>query len=303
MGNSYNVTESKSIRTGKGKIYSICLINNENRLACCFSDNTIKIFNLITNQCELILIGHTDQVTYTSCLKENCLISSSLDNTIKIWSVFPNNYNCDFTIQAHNEIIYQVIPLSNNRFASCSYDKTIKVWSSIHPYNLIDYMDRNDKPVNSIYQVKNKELLVSCSMEGTKFWSLSTYQVQCIFSEIYSLNSNIIQINENKIILCYQDKIIAINTETYQNELIITDKVIKSFDCLVFLKEDLVISGNDSGNIYMINTREKTINLICEEAHSLMITDLVALNGSRIISGSSDGFIKEWLITFTNKNK
>lgn len=301
MGNK-EIRESKSIRTGKGKIYSICVINN-NRLACCFSDNTIKIFNLITNQCELILIGHTDQVTYISCLKENSLISSSLDNTIKIWSIYNNNYNCDFTLQAHNDVIYQVIPLSNDRFASCSYDKTIKIWSSIYPYSFINYLEKNDKLVNSIYQIKNKELLVSCSMEGTKFWSLTTYQVQCIFSNIYSFNSNIIQINENTIILCYQDKIISINIETYQIELMIIDKVIKSFDCLVYLKEDLLISGNDNGNIYMININEKKINLIYEKAHSLMITDLVSLSDDKIISVSSDGFIKEWIFTFENKNK
>ena len=63
-----------------------CLIVHNNILYSGSSDNTIRAWNLVTNQCIATLQGHTSSVI---CLivHNNILYSGSLDKTIRAWQL------------------------------------------------------------------------------------------------------------------------------------------------------------------------------------------------------------------------
>ena len=63
-------------------------------------DNTIKIWNINTNQCEANLQGHGRRVTSVCTSNNNKYILSGLcDLTIKIWNI--NTNQCEATLRGH----------------------------------------------------------------------------------------------------------------------------------------------------------------------------------------------------------
>ena len=156
-------------------------------------------------QCDITITGHTSEVNYISQLDNNKLISCSIDNTIKIWSITQSSYQCDYTINnAHNWWIYKVISLTNNRIASCSDDKTIKIWNSNNPYNLIKTLNGHTKWVNSIIQLKDKDILISGSDDDNTLrkWNLLTYQCMKIINNVYCcFRNSLLEIDNNRIIV------------------------------------------------------------------------------------------------------
>ena len=70
-----------------------------------------------------------DDITSIIQIKNGKLVSSSNDNTIKIWD--PNyNFQCIQTLTGHKDSIIKIIQLNNGKILSLSKDKTIKLWIS-----------------------------------------------------------------------------------------------------------------------------------------------------------------------------
>jgi WD40 repeat protein len=56
-------------------------------------DNTIKIFNPITGECDIVLSGHTKGVLAITCMPDGKIASSSHDKTVRIWDISEENNN------------------------------------------------------------------------------------------------------------------------------------------------------------------------------------------------------------------
>lgn len=64
----------------------LCLLQlRDGRLASASGDKSIKLWNLITNECLITLIGHSRSVNYIIQFSDDRLISGSGDKTIMIW--------------------------------------------------------------------------------------------------------------------------------------------------------------------------------------------------------------------------
>jgi WD40 repeat protein len=80
--------------------YSIIRIHQSGRIVVVF-DNTIKIFNNMTGKCEMVLVGHTNEILAIAILPDGKIASSSRDKTIRIWDLSLNEnialveYNVD----------------------------------------------------------------------------------------------------------------------------------------------------------------------------------------------------------------
>jgi WD40 repeat protein len=91
---------------------------------------TIKILNLRTGIYDLILDGHTSDVSCVTILSNNSgprLVSGSYDNTIKIWNL--QTGKCDITLEGHSGYIDTIAILPDGRICSGSTDSTLKIWN------------------------------------------------------------------------------------------------------------------------------------------------------------------------------
>lgn len=286
----------KTIYSHKGYVYCLNILR-DGRLASCSDDKSIKIYNKNTFNCEITILGHTDDVFYFVEMKDGFLIScsGSLDKSIRIWSISGNSYKSEYIIEnAHEYFIMKVIILSKNRFGSCSNDKTIKIWNSNPPYNLIKVLTGHQLSVDSIIKLKKRELLVSGSYDKTlRFWNLNSYQCETIMNDISCYNNDsLFEYNKN-ILLIGGENTIKI-ADLQQFKIIQTLKDCRLGDIYSLIKvEDYVLFGCQNGVLGIYNLKNNKIK-IQEHSHSDDIICLKYIKDESFCSGSHDNSIKIW---------
>ena len=166
--------------------------------------------------------AHND-IIYSLCtLKGNRLLSSSADNSLKIWSISDIDLIQIKEIKEHANLVWKVIPLSKERFASCSGDWTVKIWKDDETYKCLSTL-KHYGCVRSILQLRGKETLVTCgyySSTGVSFWDLNTYTRQEVIKGCgIDYSSHMIELSDGNIALSSADKcfpIVIIDSELYQ---------------------------------------------------------------------------------------
>ena len=113
-------------------------------------------------------------------MSDNRLISSSSDNSIKVWTISAEDITLIKEIKEHTDSVYKVIPLSRERIASCSEDKTIRIWKNDETYEHVSTLE-HISCVISMLQLSGQELLISSYGDinslynGLYFWNMNTY--------------------------------------------------------------------------------------------------------------------------------
>ena len=142
----------------------------KDELIACTSGNTIKIFNMVSNERVTTLDEHSKVVTCLENIDENRFASGSYDRTIKIWDA--KNFACLKTVETcHQDVIWCLKMLNSNRIASGS-DKEIKIWD-IESGRCMQTLNGHSGSIYGIICLPNGNL-VSCSDDTTiKVWDLS----------------------------------------------------------------------------------------------------------------------------------
>lgn len=293
------------------------LLLQDGRLASSSSDKTIKVFDLSNDfHCDITLAGHTDRVYFLSQMDNGLLLSCSADHQIKVWSIFLFDYVCEYTIQdAHSDSIYKVIPITNKRIASCSKDQTIKIWSS-DTFMLVKVLEGHTKDVRSILQINSREMLVSGSYEdGTlRFWDLETYQCQSVIKGVYcDTRNSLVQVDDERVLVGYDDKIYIIDINKYRIEREIEDYRVVNFSCFALMKKGTIVCGGNGRTLYLKEDDEEDSfhcdGVLCEfdiesgrflyvqeKAHEDIILTLLKIGDDTIISGSEDTTMQIWKV-------
>ena len=112
------------------QINSLCELTN-NRLVSCSHDNTIKIWNITSNDLNLLstLTNHTSYVYKVIPLTHNRFSSGSSDKTLKIWNS-ESPYEV-ITSLPHDNGIYNLLQLKQKEILiSSTYSTSIDFWDS-----------------------------------------------------------------------------------------------------------------------------------------------------------------------------
>jgi WD40 repeat protein len=103
------------------------LLKNGN-LAAGLANSNIIIYNPSSGSSVTTLRGHTSQINDLILIgSENLLVSSSSDNSIRLWNM--NTNAVKYTLTGHSNQIYGLKQVSSTLFASASSDKTIRLWN------------------------------------------------------------------------------------------------------------------------------------------------------------------------------
>ncbi len=125
---------------------------------------------------------------------------------------------------AHEAIIYKVLFNDNDTIISCSIDGIIKIWKlSEKEYESIKYIDTKDK-IFSILMLYDKQILISCGKNGTKFWNLMNLEKIMNFEELIPKKKNVLyRLSDDKVIIPSEKslgfKIISISERKVINEI------------------------------------------------------------------------------------
>lgn len=273
-------------------VNNLCILS-DGRLASCSDDWSICIYNFEESKVDLKLEGHSKEVTYIFEFKENVLLSSSWDNTVKIWEISGTKYSCIGTLLGHEFCVFKVIGLSNNRICSCSYDNSIKVWDGIN-FCCIETLTQHNDKVTCIIELKNKKHLVSSSEDRTlRFWCNSTYECVKVIDDIYCYSNNsLIEISRSKI-LAGGETLSVIDASTLQLEMKIINSELQFIYAIGEFKDDTVICSINK-SLILINS--DSYNKIDEKVnlHKDYISSFVMVRNAYLITSSADKTIKIW---------
>jgi phospholipase A-2-activating protein len=87
-------------------------------------DKSIIVWNGVTGETELVLMGHEEAVVTLALTASGDIISGSWDKTIRVWS----KGETTAVLRGHNQAVWGVAGLPNGDIWSASADKTIKIW-------------------------------------------------------------------------------------------------------------------------------------------------------------------------------
>ena len=206
----------------------------DNRIASGGDDGNISIssYNLNEKKWKRDIYkkdAHEDKSVNSLCtLSDNRLLSGSSDYSIKVWTVSDVDLTLIRELKGeHTNNVTQVIPLSKECFASCSWDSTVKIWKD-RTYSCHSTLKHdNECWIDSILQLRGKEVLVSCG-DNLTFWDLNNYNQQHNIEEYgVTCSSHMIELSNGNIAISSRKEpypIVIIDSNSYQVKKVIKSK-------------------------------------------------------------------------------
>ena len=296
LNKTFEISQLKLIKSinVNNFVYSISIFPSGNIISVS-SDQSIKIFDINYNLIQNITNTHNNCIIYVDVKDENNFVTCSWDKNIKTWIKNKNRFIINKIIKnAHKDGINKVIYHLNENLISCSHDNTIKIWEKIkNNYQLITILNHSYW-VFSILLLKNKNILISSGLDGTKLWNLNNFELIYYLSEVkcYSWNG-LSEIDNDRIIIGSSDslKIISLLEKKVIKEINIG---LKCPGIRTIKKKEIFLVGGWNKDLMIYKSEDyKCIHTI-KLAHNNCIKGFIELKNDLIASYSGDGIIKIW---------
>ena len=168
-----NFPENEIIFTGhKSWILHALELEEEEKFLTCGRDNTIRLWNILSTKCELVLSEHKENVNYIIQLEESLIASCSSDNTIKVWNIKKiNNFNdSKLSIYDGDLPVFQIEKLKDNCLVSRNESPTMKIWDYLTG-KLVRILEDHYTNVICMKVLKNDNIISGSYDHTAKIWS------------------------------------------------------------------------------------------------------------------------------------
>lgn len=256
------------------EILSVKYIPNEKNGNFLFSsnDNLLKYYNKKNNSIQ-IFEAHSDFIMNIS-IKENLIITSSKDNSIKIWKYTINekgeiDLNLISVLLGHSETVNStdIIIKKNKKLISCCKDGSIKLWNIEKIF---------EKENNDVIEIKESENSIISHKDEVNIIKYSPNE-KLIVSGSY-----------DKTIKIYSNNLNLINTLTGHKRGV-TDLSFSPY-------AKILVSSSSDKTIKLWNLNDYTcLNTFQGHLSTVLKIDFI-YNGTHLISSGGDGLIKIWNI-------
>ena len=229
---------------------------NDNNIASCSNDHSIKIWSITSYKClYTISNGHRSYVLKVISLPLNRIATCAGSSEIKIWNTKP--------------------PYS---------DTPIKV------------LEGHSDSVISLLYIKERDIMLSSSRDDTlHLWNMSTYQCDKVIEGVYCYFTNsLYQIDKDRVIVGGKKSFSIVNIDKCIIEKRIVDESLEYVRCFLKLRDNkTILCGCNNGIFcfYDMNTEQYKIT---NDNHHSSITDLLLIDDNTFLSCSRDSTIKVW---------
>jgi WD40 repeat protein len=112
-------------------VSSVAFSNDGSRVVSGSYDRSVRIWNAVTGECEVVLEGHSDLVTSVAFSNDGSrVVSGSWDKSVRIWNAVTGE--CEVVLEGHSNRVRSVA-FSNDgsRVVSGSGDKSVRIWNAV----------------------------------------------------------------------------------------------------------------------------------------------------------------------------
>ncbi|MCQ2817835.1 MAG: hypothetical protein MJ252_11270 [archaeon] len=142
----------------------------------------LRVVNIPGKEIEYEILNHKDSITYISEMDNGNIITTSNDETIKIWKPVCNTYECQYNLHGHKAPVLKAVEFGGSKIISCSMDKTIKIWSNKEPsFNVLNILSpKEDIGYPTSFHLFSEKV---AGIDSTEYKNdLRAYKMMTIFS-------------------------------------------------------------------------------------------------------------------------
>ncbi|KAG8940627.1 hypothetical protein FRC03_005280, partial [Tulasnella sp. 419] len=260
-------------------------------LATDSNDKKVIIWDSRTGAQIHSLEGHSDAISSVEFSPNSCLIASgSWDNSVRIWNSVTGVLI--HTLNGHTGAVTAVSfsPLGN-MVASGSRDKTVNLWDPVNGSLLRIFDGASSDPYGIRFSPDGTQIVAPSSDSGIIIWDTETGAVQSrlqypdiIFSIAFSPDGTLLAFASGREVIIWDYKSRTISRRLQETAY-----------CVTFSRDGrFIATGRSNGQIVTRDiTSDSQIGIF--NGHTKPVVSLaVSPDGSRIISGSSDGTAAVW---------
>lgn len=274
------------------------------------ADNTIKIWNIKTGLCELILNGHSNGVTFVAKLSETEIVSASgLDSEIRVWNL--STGNCVKLIQTNSHLpmcglvlsSHEIITGSQNISKNRKYgDSTLCIWDlDIGKHRTL----KGHTNTVSCLVKSSDETVISGSWDRTiRVWNWKKdecLETLSIDNDDLSGFNSVVEAHDGKIVCC-DDSTIYIwdRKSTPPRKIQIECEERLPLNAIACLPNGNILSiGGVRSCIWDIESGE----LLNEIANDADLESVLVVDDGRIATGNATGMIDIQAFAFLESNE
>lgn len=278
-------------------ITSIALLS-DGRLCSSSHDNSIFIYNSNTYEADIYIrnihsLNMIVGVSFVCEIAPNIILSCgkklSEKKSIFVWKIEGKNVELIKQIDG-GDYVDKIISLSKEEYAVCNYQGEIRIFSIENDFQLISALQIEDKELNSLIKIKNKEILLTACGETSTIWKFNYLSKEDKLISLKDISiSSVCQMTELKndlIAIGGQGNISIIDYEKMQRiHLISFENESNDYwvDSIMYMDE-LIFCGIGSfstkkGYIYIIEYNDKNEKILYkQQVHEGRITSLCSLN-------------------------
>ena len=279
----------------------IIILLNDKRICSSTNNSNIEIYNEISFKTEISIKAHKNNINHIFQAKNNNIISSSIDKTICITKIFPDNsYTIEQTLSSHLSYVFKCIELRDENLVSCSDDFSLIFWEKHKNYSKI-YTYKNYNKIYDILEVKKNEIVLAQFYDKSLlFLNVNDKSSNKIVSnvDLTGWNNSLFMLN-GTLIVGGHNFIYAVDVSKY--EILGKHELKGNVWSVCKLTEFSVLSGDNYGNIIQWKISSNNVELVSEmkNVHDKLITSVVNLGENKIASCDGER-IKIYLLSDFN---
>ena len=176
----------------KSWILNAIELQDEDKFITCGRDHCIRVWNILSTNCELILDEHKSNVNYLIEIKEGVIASCGSDGYIKIWNLAndEDDINTNNSINIYNKNksilsiydselpIFQIEKLKDKCIISRNESPQLKIWNYITG-KLIQILDDHFTNVICLKILKNGDIISGSYDHTAKIWKKDKNKPEC----------------------------------------------------------------------------------------------------------------------------
>lgn len=285
-----------------------CLIRlKDNRIATSSEDKTIFIINPKNNyHCDISFKVNKEELNSIIQIDNGYLVSASL-NYIELWKIGKTSHEFLASYQVYSNInknyqVEEIVALSNNRIA-VEINPTILIYKGDTPFQstpIHKITFSKDENIGLIYYLREKEIIISTTLEKIYFLCGVTYQCICVLTfekfTYFPLLSSF-RYDKNVLILYLSSDLLFLDLKQYKiiKKMVIAKK--EPFEYVVCgkmikLKNNKILCGAYNGYIKLIDYENDSF-IVIEKKSMKDTKGLLVVDSNTFISADSNSII-EW---------
>ncbi|KAM0539972.1 hypothetical protein ACHAO7_011651 [Fusarium culmorum] len=277
-------------------VNSVVFSHDSTKLASASEDETVRIWNAETGECEQVLEGHSDAVNSVAFSHDSIkLASASDDKAVRIWNV--ETGDCERVLEGLSDVVISVVfSHDSTKVALASRDKTVRIWNA-ETGDCERVLGGHSGIVMSVVFSHDSTKLASVSRDKTvRIWSTKTGDCERVLEGHGGLiNSVVFSHDSTKVASASEDETVRIwNAETGECEQVLEGHSDEVWSVVFSHDSKKVASASYDKTVRVWNAETGECERVLQGHDRPVSSVMFSHDSTKVASASYDQTVRIW---------